>query len=269
MENMTFKEKIDKFLFYLEGCTKGSPKEIYKICKYSVSKIVDTLHEPFDKEGVARKTFAKYFNDENSKYYHMSVEDILSNWEEKAKIGRNNGQALDNYIGMILEKKESEEILNKFKESSSEIVKKKCKLFDKFYKDNIENKLEFITREQILHDPIYTEVVGRFDAIFTKGENLLLIDWKNTEKIETENRWAKLRGPLYKYDDCELNRYTIQLYIYTYLLRTMYELKDIKIIPLLVQIGSESYMIYSPQIPYSDKLVEDIIEYAKAEINKK
>lgn len=266
--------QIDNFLKELNDATKGKSREIYSKCKYSVSKIVEAMHAPFDKEGVANKTFSKYFNDPNSKYYHMSVQEIIDSWNAKAELGRNNGKILDTYIGMILENHESKDILEKYKSSLSEIVAtNKCNIFDKFYKENVENKLEYVTREQILHDET-NGVVGRFDALFLKNDaklpgvqNLLLIDWKNTEKIETSNLYNKLKGPLYKYDDCELNRYTIQLYIYVYILRKIYHLTDIRIIPLLVQIGSVEYAIYAPQIPYSDELVSDIISFAINEIN--
>ena len=266
--------QIDNFLKELNDATKGKSREIYSKCKYSVSKIVEAMHAPFDKEGVANKTFSKYFNDPNSKYYHMSVQEIIDSWNAKAELGRNNGKILDTYIGMILENHESKDILEKYKTSLSEIVAtNKCNIFDKFYKENVENKLEYVTREQILHDET-NGVVGRFDALFLKNDaklpgvqNLLLIDWKNTEKIETSNLYNKLKGPLYKYDDCELNRYTIQLYIYVYILRKVYHLTDIRIIPLLVQIGSVEYAIYAPQILYSDELVSDIISFAINEIN--
>ena len=41
------------------------------------------------------------------------------------------------------------------------------------------------------------------------------------------------------------------------------------IVPLIVRIGENDFGIYSPIIPYSDKLVEEIISFAKKEINKK
>jgi hypothetical protein len=47
----------------------------------------------------------------------------------------------------------------------------------------------------------------------------------------------------------------------------VYRLTDVRIIPLLVQIGALEYAIYAPQIPYSDELVCDIISFAINEIN--
>lgn len=258
--------QIDNFLDNLIASTAGKSRDIYSKCKYSVSKIVEAMHAPFDQEAVASRTFAKYFNDETSKYYHMSVQEILDAWKAKGEFGRSNGKALDTYIGMILEKHESPEILEKYRSSLNDVAAAKCAMFDKFYAENVVDKLDYLTREQILHDT-NTGVVGRFDAMFMKQETLLLVDWKNTEKIETSNGYKKLKGPLYQYDDCELNRYTIQLYIYVYILRKVYGLSNIKILPLLIQLGTENYSIYVPQIPYSDTLVEDIISFAINEIN--
>jgi hypothetical protein len=59
------------------------------------------------------------------------------------------------------------------------------------------------------------------------------------------------------------------VYIYTYIIRKKYNLKNIKIVPLIVQMGTEEYKMYVPQIPYSDELIEKIIEYAIGEINNK
>lgn len=242
-------------------------KAIYKACPYSVSKIVEVLHKPFEKEKVAQKTFDKHFDDPESKYYHMSVEEILSSWEEKAKFGRENGKTLDKFIGMILEKNESQDVLDKFISSVNPVAANKCKQYQQFYENNIKGKLDFIGRELMLHSP-KLKVNGRLDALFMKGDNLLLIDWKNNETISTSNDWEKCKGPLYQYDACDLNLYTVQVYIYVYILRKIYHLDNLSIIPLIVRIGENDFGIYSPKIPYSDKLVEDIIAFASAEINK-
>ena len=134
-------------------------------------------------------------------------------------------------------------------------------------KENIMNAYEHAVEEKYRFFSFGDAMFIKNDAKLPGVQNLLLIDWKNTEKIETSNSYTKLKGPLYKYDDCELNRYTIQLYIYVYILRKVYRLTDVRIIPLLVQIGAVEYAIYAPQIPYSDELVCDIISFAINEIN--
>ena len=111
---------------------------------------------------------------------------------------------------------------------------------------------------------------GNTKSFVFKGNDANAIkNAKNNEEIKTENPYEKCFGPLYLYDACDLNYYTVQVYIYTYILRKVYHLTELDIVPLIVRIGENDFGIYSPIIPYSDKLVEDIISFAVAEINKK
>ena len=262
--------KLQEVLIKIKKATDTFPKQkaIYKACPYSVTKICDALHKPFDKESVAKKTFDYHFDDSASPYYHMSVEEIIAQWEAKGKFGRENGKALDKFIGMILEKDESQEVLDKYTSSLNEVAGNKCKQWQKFYLSNIKDKIEFVGREVMLHSE-KLGVNGRCDAMFLAGKKLLLVDWKNNDKISTENSYEKCKGPLYEYDASDLNVYTIQVYIYAYILRNVYGLTDFDIVPLVIRIGENDFGIYSPIIPYSDRLVENIISFAKQEINKK
>ena len=263
--NSKLQSVIDKIVESTD--TYQKKKAIYKACPYSVSKILDTLHKPFEKEKKAQEMVEKYFDDPNNRYYHMSYEDIINQWDEAAKTGRENGKLLDKYIGMVLEKKESKDILDKFTSSINEVAGNKCKSWHRFYDSNIQNKIEFVGRELMLYDE-KLKVNGRLDALFLKGDILLLIDWKNNDKISTNNPFEKCKGPLFEYDASDLNLYTVQVYIYAYILITKYHLDDIKIVPLIAQIGQDDFNLYSPMIPYSDTLVSNIISYAKSEINK-
>lgn len=244
-------------------------RAIYKTCPYSVTKIKEVMHKAFDSDAVAKQMFEKYFDVPGHKYYHMSVEEILAQWKAKGQFGMENGKALDKFTGLVLEKHESQEVLDKYISSLNPVAANKCKQWLDFYHKNIENKIEFVGRELMMHDS-KLKVNGRLDALFESGNKLLLIDWKNDEKLSTDNAYGdKCYGPLYEYDDCDLNIYTIQVYIYTYILRKVYKLTEMDIVPLIVRIGENDFGIYSPIIPYSDKLVEEIISFAKKEINKK
>lgn len=257
---------IDKIIKSTDTFPKQ--KAIYKACPFSVSKIVEVLHKPFEKEKKAHEMVEKYFDVPGHKYYHMSYEEILNQWEEKGRFGRENGKLLDKFIGMVLEKKEEQTNLDKFTSSINEVAGNKCKSWHNFYNSNIKDKIEFICREMMLYDEDL-QINGRLDALFLKGDTLLLIDWKNNDTITTQNPYEKCKGPLFEYDASDLNLYTVQVYIYTYILRNKYKLDTTKIVPLIVRVGENDFGIYSPIIPYSDKLVSDIISYAKEEINKK
>jgi len=261
---------ISNTINQIKGFTENAESlkwKFYKDYPYSVSKILNHLKKPFDKDAVAIKTHDKYFDNPESIYYQKSVDDILHMWEEKAEAGRNNGKALDDFIGLILDKHASDEELNNYMECLSDKAKNKCKSYHKFYESSIENKIDFLCREQVLAMP-ELGVNGRLDAMFQYNDNILLIDWKNTEKIECSNRFEKMLGPLYEYDACELNSYTIQVYIYKYILRKVYHLYDVNIVPLIVQVGETEVRTYQPAIEYSDKLIEDCISFAVKAIDE-
>lgn len=262
----TFKSIVDQI--NESTSTREQQWKIYKKCPYSVSKIVASLHKEFDTEKMAEKTFEKHFDDPDSKYYKMSVEEIINQWEEKSKQGRENGKALDDFIGMILDPKANDSDFSEYIGSLNSIAANKCKKFKEFFESNLKDNLNFVGRELMLYDES-ARVNGRLDALFEKNGNLFLIDWKNNETITKENKWEKCKGPLYKYDACDLNLYTVQVYIYVYILRKIYGLTNVNIIPLIIRIGETDFEICSPQIPYSDQLVNDIIKFATMQINKK
>ena len=245
-----------------------SLRDIYRLCPYSATKLVAVMHEPFIAEEVAAKTYAAHYNDESSEYYHMSIEEIIQEWEKRAVEGRTNGKILDTYIGITFGEHNGEPETEKqaLLESSGDIPRNKCRSFDKFFDNAIKGKLDFVARERTMYDTD-KKLNGRFDAIFMRGDKLFVVDWKNSKSIKISNPYEKLKGPLSKYDNCDLNCYTMQLYLYIYMLRKRYGITDIDIVPLIVRIGEEDYGIYRPVIPYSDSLMEEVIDFATMRIN--
>lgn len=261
MENK-LKERLKIFGENIKVC-----KEIKEKCPYSVSKIVDLCKAEFDKNKMAKHCFEKYYNDEKSTYYHKTVEEILEMWQEKAKNGMENGKKLDSFIGSILNK---DEICEKrlYENCQNDIIKRKYNTFKYMYeKEFIKNNFDFICREGTIYDTKH-KWSGRFDAIFVKNNEIILIDWKNNEKITTENKFSNMRGPMYRYESSDLNGYTIQLYLYKYALRNIFGFNDVNIKTIICRIGEGEYEFFKPTIEYSDELMEDIIEYALSKLEK-
>lgn len=263
MDTITKSDIVKRLRSIGEERSLGS---IYSSCPYSASKIVAAMHSEFDMEGTARKTYDRHHDDPASPYYNMSVQEIMMDWVRKGEEGRANGMTLDEFIGNTLEPvPDSDARKSALLESALPSGANKCRSFEKFYDGNIRGKLEYVAREKTIYDT-GLGINGRFDAVFFAGDNLFLVDWKNSKKIDAYNKFEKMRGPLSEYDASDLNNYTVQLYIYTYILRKSYGLKNVGIVPLLVRIGEDDYEIYRPVIPYSDKLMEDVISFAIGEI---
>lgn len=256
-----------KELIKLKLANVPNKKELYKMCPYSVSKIVELCKAEFDKEKMSEHCFKKYYNDETSIYYHKTAKEILEMWENASKRGRESGSALDDYIGSVLNGDlEQQNLL--YESCSNEKIKSKFDTFKALYEQEfLRNGFEFVCREGVLYDDKH-KWKGRYDAIFVKGDTIILIDWKNNEKITTDNQFQNMRGSMYRYPSSDLNGYTVQLYLYKYSLRNIFGLKDNNIKTIICRIGDGEYEFFVPQIEYSDELVEEILNYAINELDK-
>lgn len=255
----------DAIIKLIENNKTINYKELNKKCKYSVSKIIETLKEPFDAEGQAERCSKKYKNIPGSKYYNMEPWDILEAWDNKRKQSIHIGCQLDNYIGCILEK-ENEKMDKLFESEKEPLILSRFNVFNDLYNNQlVPNNFKFACREMTICDYEHGWK-GRFDAMFTKDDDVLLIDWKSNEEISTENGFQNLKGPLYKYCASDLNGYTVQLFLYKYALEKYYGFKDVKV--LLCQINDKKYNFYKPEIPYSEELVESILRFALNKLSK-
>ena len=255
--------------------------------KISISNLLDTLFTPFDSEGVAQNTYNKHFNNPESEYYHMTVEQILEAWSAKGARSTHYGSLLDDYIGCILTGNENDLRLFKLDNGYDydEKLKAHCDAFDNFY--SILSKsgdTKFIDREKYLYldvkNPITGEdmyVYGRFDALF-KNERInkyILIDWKSSGTIDkTPTKWTKkMLGPMFKYPQLNWYRYTLQLYFYKEaLLKTGYVPADTKpedIIVMIVNLPDHvipevnmNYQIHQGAMPYDENMMDTFYKFA-------
>jgi len=196
--------------------------------KISISTALDTLFTPFDTEGVAANTYNKHFNNPQSEYYHMTVEQIMEVWSAKGATSTHYGSLLDDYIGSILTGTDNDRRLFKLDNGYDydERLHSLCDSFDNFYSVlSKSGDTEFIDREKYLYlkvkDPDTGEdmyMYGRFDALFRNKRTgkYILIDWKSSGTIDkVANKWTKkMLGPMFKYPQLNWFRYTLQLYFY-------------------------------------------------------
>lgn len=249
---------------------------IKKEKRISVSSIIHNISNEFDKELQSQRCFEKYYNDPNSKYYNKTKDDILKLWEEKSTIGKTNGSLLDKFIDFYTKQLYSDNFdennIYNFLDAEEyhQSIYNKCLNFKLFYENYIiKNNINFIGNEIWMIDDI-NNVIGRLDALFMYKDELLVIDWKQNETISIDNKFQHLLGPLNMYDDCDLNKYTIQVYLYKFILSNIYKFNNI-IVTRIIQLldNGTKYKIFKPIIPYSDNLVIDIINYSKNKILNK
>lgn len=260
--------------------------------KISISNALDTLFTPFDTVGVATNTYNKHFNNPDSEYYHMTVEQIMEAWSAKGRTSTHYGSLLDDYIGSILTGTENERRLFKLDNGYDydERLHGLCDSFDNFYSVlSKSGDTEFIDREKYLYlkvkDPVSGEDIymyGRFDALFRNKRTgkYILIDWKSSGTIDkVASKWTKkMLGPMYKYPQLNWFRYTLQLYFYKQaLLEGGYVPEGTKpedIIVMIVNLPGKiipevnmNYQTHQGAMPYDPNMLYQFYDFAITKIN--
>lgn len=265
----------------------------------NITTILGMLEEPFDQIGVAEKTFNKHFNNPDSEYYHMTVEQIINKWSEKGATSCHYGSLLDDYIGLNLNHKDIELRLFKLDNNydNDERLHGLCDSFDNFYSvlsksgDTI-----FVDRERTVYydieldNPLTGEkmkynIKGRFDALFynKRTHKWIIIDWKSSGSIDKiPNKWTKkLLGPMNKFPALNYYTYTTQLYFYKKTLidkgylpeGTKQEDVVVMIVNLpgkIIEECGKNFMTHQAAYVYDDELLNKLFKFGaqKDYINK-
>lgn len=218
----------------------------------SVSNVNNLIKEAFDGEGVAENLVNKYFNDEGSKWYGLSKEDILNQWSEKANTSIKYGKLLDEYADLRLNN--SDTALFELDNDVDDDERLKCHMnaFDDFINEHIIGRCEYIGREipVCLKIDEKSFINGRLDALFydKRRNKIVICDWKSNEEIETDaTKFTKdLLGSAKSLKELSWNLYTIQLQFYKFALLQNW-FTD------LTPNDIEVYIVNCPHIPYVNK----------------
>lgn len=240
-----------------------SKGELHELGNYSISKILDGVTPQFDKEGMAEHCYAKYYDRLDSKYFHMTKEMILENWDGLARHAKQAGGVLDSYTDAVLYGNDEEK--NRiYLANPDSVVRNKLNSFQSFYDNEIRRVgFEFIDREIPLYDREFN-INGRLDACFEYGGILYVVDWKNTAEIRTTSR-EFLFGPLSSWQNTEYNRYCLQVYFYRYMLEHQFGIRC-PIRTMIVQIREDGYQIYIPTMDYDVDVLSRVVQYSTDKI---
>lgn len=249
----------------------------------SISQVLGMLVEPFDSKGVAQKTHDKHFNNPESQYYQMSVEQIMEAWSAKGAESCKYGSLLDDYIGMKLNnvlgaQLEMWKLDNNY--DWDERLNNLVKSFEQFMElVNKSGDMEFITREKTLYYKVPNTdyyIKGRFDALFynKRTNKYVVVDWKSSGSVDKKKTpWTKqLFGPMMKYPALNWYTYTTQVHFYKLaLLQSGYlpegtKPEDIEV--LIVQLpghectDNKMYEIHKQAFDFDADLLNKLFMYA-------
>lgn len=270
---------IDESLIKFDEVSKGIDKNKKHL---SISQILNLIQEPFDSKGVAQKTHDKHFNNPESQYYQMSVEQIKEAWSIKGKESCKYGSLLDNYIGYCL--KNDEDSLEMFKLDNNYDYDNRlhslCDSFDDFMKlVTKSNDMKFVTREKMLYYDIPDKdyyLQGRFDALFfnERTNHYVIIDWKSSGSVDKKTSpWTKnLFGPMCLYPALNWYTYTLQTHFYKkcllesgYLDKSVTEdMVDTLVVQLpgLILENKQNFEIHKQAFKYDSKMMDKLFDFA-------
>lgn len=223
-------------------------KHKYKLGKRelrSVTDFVSSFFNKFNSKEVARK-LSKFPVNRQAK---RGVRYWLRKWKEEQQLGTE--------VHCILEHKFKNTGVTGTSNIGQEIAEK---AYNKVQKELVEKiKPEIISTEMKMWDEDLG-LAGTADLVMFKKDKIYLVDWKVTKKISTEGyEGLKAKEPIGYMDDCNYNKYTLQLSMYAYILEKQGK-KKIKNL-YLIHCTRDGVTILD--VPYEIDIILRLIEHEK------
>jgi hypothetical protein len=243
---ITFKE--DTHSYFIDG----EPTNML-----SVTGLLKKFKKQFDKLAVAKKV---------AKKRHITVEELLSEWDDNnlysTTLGTMLHKYIENYYCNI-----KEEYQGSFKHLGQE---EKLKIlntlptligyFHNFFKDNAH--LECVKSEIILGDVNDTKICGTSDLLCynTQSKEYEILDFKTNKKMEN-SVYSKLFYPFENMFEGQINEYTIQLNVYKYFIEKYTNIRLDKLKIVWFNSSNNNYKIFNiPDIQKTIKLMFNVVK---------
>jgi hypothetical protein len=200
-----------------------------------VSNVTHLFQERFDEEGIAQRTFEKYYDDPDSKYYQMTVDEIIESWHQNSKNACNHGTERHEFgeSCFYFMTEQYDKILPQFKDRlilpennngvyGFEALYPKEEATVKFWED-IPMCIVPILAENKVYDA-GLGYSGTFDMLFYYDAELdgkdasksgfYIMDYKTNKDLYKNFNEKKLLAPFNELLDMPLNIYKLQLSLY-------------------------------------------------------
>ncbi len=178
----------------------------------SVTEIIEPFFKPFNSD-VAIQGMMNSPKWQESPYYGKTPTEIKAEWKRANELGTLLHDTIEKYYNKI-----SDDVI------SSDIIQE-YGYFLQFVKDFMvlnPNWLPYRTEWFVFNR--YLEISGAIDMVFVneKGE-LWIVDWKRSRSIRFTNGYQNATGPLSHLDDCNFQKYCLQLNMYRTILERDYD----------------------------------------------
>ena len=232
----------------------------------SVTTFLGTLFPKFDTETIAKRTAEKK---------GVTVKSILKEWDKKREdacdLGNKihlycenivRGGHIDPETGYYVTVRQMNKKLRKCAKNEKEQGLRNGA--SKFFADHFD--MTPITAELQMCIP-ELKIAGMCDALLQSSDGqYFLYDWKTNKKIDRSNHYGgKMLKPYEKIDDCNLVKYSLQMFVYKYMLEKIYSIKIAGC--YLVHIKEDNYQEYKCD-PLYEQIAKEIIDARFSDVIK-
>lgn len=201
----------------------------------SVSVMTHTFQEHFDPDVMAPLTYERNYNNPESKYYHMSVDEIKKAWEKNSKQACNHGTERHEYAESIFHFMvgEYDRILPEFKDRLMKdengndyflAIKAKEIAAGKVYIDMPDCLIPILAETKVYNIEKEYAYSGTFDILFYYNAQLIgrdpstsglyVLDWKTNADLFKNFGGKTLLAPFDEMLDMPKSMYVLQLNSY-------------------------------------------------------
>ena len=168
----------------------------------SVTTLIKKFESDKDWDDIAYKYGLKH---------DIHPDDVLEMWSKEGKIGGDKGSEFHLYAEYAVSNKKY--ICDIFK-----ITSELTDMWDEFWNDH-KHYLIPVRSEFVMGDEDYG-MGGMIDQIFwnTKIQELQIWDWKTNKKVAKSNRWNNFKHPISHIQECEYNKFSLQLSTYKHII---------------------------------------------------
>jgi ATP-dependent exoDNAse (exonuclease V) beta subunit len=179
--------------------------------KTSVTTFIHSMFPHFNANKIAPFSHKKHFNNPDSEYYQLSVEEIKDLWENNRDTAATAGTKMHKSIELFYNE---EPITTEMLESTE------FQYFTNFNND-FKHLKPYRTEWEVFDEDHC--LAGSIDMIYENPDGTLVIyDWKRSKEIKTENKYEKGYAPLDHLPNCNFWHYSLQLNTYKRILETNY-----------------------------------------------
>ena len=194
----------------------------------SVTTFLSKFFSKFDEEEVVNKIISSNnYKISTYQYYLKTKEEIIKEWRDCAKLGTELHKQIEDYL-----------IDDTTIYPEDSILKKEFSFFLNFLNDHPNE--EFVASELRVFD-MEAKIAGTIDGLFKNKDGYIIYDWKRSKEIKFKNHFNKALKPINHLDDCNYNKYSLQLNTYKYILEKNYNIKVVDMYIVILYPTGDNY----------------------------